>query len=608
MTLVNCQKREYNRKILQSDNKNKTVWQIVKEINGKVNHQLHLETDLELRTTADKYNKFLVESVEGLSRLQNLIYNCEIDSNSNSMYVEPVDSHEIFDIVKCLKNKRSSGEDEVSSIIIKKCIKYIEIPLVYIINNSLKYGVYPDQLKTAIIIPVYKKNGDLSSFNSFRPISLLSVFSKIFEMVMNRRIWNFLESNNIIKNTQHGYIKGKSTLTATYQFIQNIILDIDQDKVILGIFLDLTKAYDCLDHNILLSKLERYGISGPALLWIESYLNNRKQKVKLSRQNITTHSSELTTTMGVPQGSILGPTLFIIFMNDIDNCIKYEACRITKYADDTNLLITATDLESLNAEGTHSMRNIQNWLVGNRLILNEKKTTAMLFRTAKCRKQFPNTLNLCENTITISANTRFLGLELDSNLKWDYHINYLRGKLSNVCYSIKIIANYLDKKVLKVIYHSIFESRLRFGILFFGNSSDFEDIFVIQKRTLRYILGLNLGESCRGKFRELGILTAIGVFIQECLIYLFKNKQLFVGYEPKSGHTRVFNYIYPRHRLTLVEKGPQYTCIKLFNQLPNKLKEIDNLRQFKKKLYKLLVKVEPYSLEDFLGINLNSRI
>nr|CAI5831447.1 unnamed protein product [Callosobruchus analis] len=120
MTLVNCQKREYNRKILQSDNKNKTVWQIVKEINGKVNHQLHLETDLELRTTADKYNKFLVESVEGLSRLQNLIYNCEIDSNSNSMYVEPVDSHEIFDIVKCLKNKRSSGEDEVSSIIIKK--------------------------------------------------------------------------------------------------------------------------------------------------------------------------------------------------------------------------------------------------------------------------------------------------------------------------------------------------------------------------------------------------------------------------------------------------------------------------------------------------------
>nr|CAI5838537.1 unnamed protein product [Callosobruchus analis] len=389
--------------------------------------ELQIVTDLELRTTADKYNKVLVKSVEGLSRHQNVIYNCQFDSNSTSLFVEPVDRNEIFDIVKCLKNKRSSGEDEVSSIIIKKCIKYIEIPLLYIINNSLKYVIYPDQLKTAIIIPVYKKNGDQSSFNSFRPINLLSVFSKMFQMVMNCRIWNFLEPNNV-------------------------------------------------------------------------------------------------------------------------------------------------------------------------------------FRTAKCRKRLPNTLNFGENAITISANTCFLGLELDSNLKWDCYINYLRGKLSNVCYWTKIVAHYLDKKVLKVIYHSNFETRLRYGILFFGNCSDFEDIFVIQKSTLRYILGLNLGESCRGKFRELGILTAIGVFIQGCVIYLFKNKQLFVGCEPTSSHTGVFNYIYPRHRLKLVEKGPQYTCIRLFNQLPKKVKEIDNVRLFKKKMYKLLVKVQPYTLEEFLGINLNSML
>ncbi|VEN43702.1 unnamed protein product [Callosobruchus maculatus] len=255
--------------------------------------------------------------------------------------------------------------------------------------------------------------------------------------------------------------------------------------------------------------------------------------------------------------------------------------------------------------GTKSMKNIQKWLSDNKLILNENKTTAMFFRTAQCKKGVPNILNFSENTIPISANIRFLGLELDSQLKWDYHINYLRGKLSNVCYSIKIVANYLDKKVLKVIYHSNFESRLRFGILFFGNCGDFADIFVIQKRTLRYILGMNLGESCRGKFRELGILTATGVFIQECIIYLFKNKQLFAGYEPTSGYTRVFNYIYPKHRLALVEKGPQYTCLKLFNQLPNKLKEIDNLRLFKKKLYKLLLRLEPYKLEDFFNMNLN---
>ncbi|VEN41155.1 unnamed protein product [Callosobruchus maculatus] len=424
-------------------------------------------------------------------------------------------------------------------------------------------------------------------------------------MVMNRRIWSFLDSNNLIKDTQHGYIKGKSTLTAAYQFIQNIILDIDKNKIILGIFLDLTQAYDCLDHSILLSKLERYGIRGPALSWIESYLNNRKQKVKLSNLKMTTHSNEITTTIGVPQGSILGPTLFIIFMNDIDNCIKCQACRITKYADDTNLLITATNQETLYVEGTNSMKNIQKWLSDNKLILNENKTTAMFFRTAQCKKGVPNILNFSENTIPISANIRFLGLELDSQLKWDYHINYLRGKLSNVCYSIKIVANYLDKKVLKVIYHSNFESRLRFGILFFGNCGDFADIFVIQKRTLRHILGMNLGESCRGKFRELGILTATGVFIQECIIYLFKNKQLFAGYEPTSGYTRVFNYIYPKHRLALVEKGPQYTCLKLFNQLPNKLKEIDNLRLFKKKLYKLLLRLEPYKLEDFFNMNLN---
>ena len=191
----------------------------------------------------------------------------------------------LLKLSKYQKNKLSSGYDELSTSLLKNIINVVVEPLVHIINNSLKFGIFPDQLKLAIVVPVYKK-GDNTNIENYRPISLLPSFSKIFEHVMCKRIMEFMTEDELLKDCQHGFIRGRSTHTAIFQFTKQILESLEDGTVPLGLFLDLSKAYDTLNHEILLRKLELYGIRGTALKWIASYLSKRSQKVTVGKKMI----------------------------------------------------------------------------------------------------------------------------------------------------------------------------------------------------------------------------------------------------------------------------------------------------------------------------------
>lgn len=297
---------------------------------------------------------------------------------------KPISDETITNILDSLKPKPSCGNDGISTKLLKVIKQEICKPLTIIINQSLATGIFPDPLKIAKVIPLYKK-GDRTSLDNYRPISILPSISKIFERVMFNQINTYFSSHNLYYNGQYGFRDKHSTQLAALELIDRISQELDQGMTPINVYLDLSKAFDTLDHNILLSKLQFYGFRNSALEFCKSYLSNRKQFVQINNAK----SSEADITMGVPQGSILGPLLFIIYMNDIIR--SSNSFKFIMFADDTTLFTT------LKSNGHHDIYNerlnselekISIWLKVNKLSLNVKKTKAMVFHMPQKRFSF----------------------------------------------------------------------------------------------------------------------------------------------------------------------------------------------------------------------------
>ena len=411
---------------------------------------------------------------------------------------------------------------------------------------------------------------------------------------MCNRLLKFFQSQDLLSKHQHGFIRGRSIETAVFNFVEQIIKNIENKQLTMGIFLDLSRAYDCLDHNILLNKLVLYGIRGVPLQWIRSYLSDRTQKVTIEKDCETYISNERRIRVGIPQGSVAGPLLFIIFVNDLSHALTNQNTNLVSYADDTNLLVCGNSHGNIIYNKNVALTNITEWFSRNKLILNENKTKYVQFQTKQAN------LDLSE-IIKLNDNTKFLGIYIDKNLTWSDEIQYICKKLNGVNYTLRVLKQYTNSEVLKTIYYANFQSILRYGIMFWGNCSDINDVFVIQKRTIRTILNLGYRESCRGKFKEIGVLTVTGIYIYECLLFLNKNKEIFDDYKHVHNYqTRTLNYNFPKHRLTLTEKSPVYSCIKFYNILPDEIKNSANFRCFKKAIYIYLLEMEPYSVREYM--------
>jgi len=245
-------------------------------------------------------------------------------------------------------------------------------------NESLCLGVFPDRLKFSIVKPLYKK-GEKTCITNYRPISLLTVFSKVLEKVMYRRLNRHLTTNNVLTTEQFGFRKGISTENATFSLTDKILKAFNKKMHVGGIFCDLAKAFDCVNHDILLAKLNFYGLQGTALDLFKSYLANRKQKVQIQTENMSQASSEWgTIEHGVPQGSILGPLLFIIYINDLPATINNLSQPIL-FADDTSVTITSKNISDFCSIGNSVLSEMNKWFIANKLVLNFDKTKVIKY-------------------------------------------------------------------------------------------------------------------------------------------------------------------------------------------------------------------------------------
>jgi hypothetical protein len=348
--------------------------------------------------------------------------------------------------------------------------------------------------------------------------------------------------------------------------------------------LDLSKAFDTLAHDLLLNKLSSYGIANKDLNLLKGYLSDRAQRVKVNNE----FSDMLVVNRGVPQGSILGPFLFILFMNDFPAHMQTPPIM---YADDITLLSSHRDLNTLNTRLNIQYQKSANWLKENQLILNQGKTVNITFSLSKT--------NTC-----MQKSAKLLGLYLDSNMSWNTHIDYLITILSRNLYLLRRLKNSLSLKFLCVAYHAFFHTHIGYSVLFWGGAARMNEIFRLQKRAVRILVGLSFTESCRGHFKSLKILTVPSHYIFSALLYIKCHISEFDrGTDIHNYNTRNKNSLLrPNVRLAKRNNAFQSIGIKFFNMLPPTL-QLTSLAKFKKETKLLLISIEGYSfveIENYL--------
>lgn len=588
-----------------------TAWNVVNKLKNK-----NPENSFEIEKSGNVINDPVIVANEFNTYFSNVANNVTIHNNTlnianngnilGSMFLQPVTPPEMIEVFKKLPPKRSTDINGISQWLLKQCYFHIIEPLTFIINGSFTEGVFPELCKEAKVIPVYKK-GSTSNMGNYRPISLLPIIGKIFEKLYYNRLIYFLDENNIISSNQYGFRKGRCTSDAINKFMEFIVKSLDNQMKTMSAFLDLSKAFDCVHHPYLLTLLNNIGVRGIPLKWIESYLSDRKQVVTVKNKV----SNSVNLNFGVPQGSILGPILFNIYINNCKD-VLHNSVGIIQYADDTTLSFSAHTLESLEISGHENLNACVQYFEQLNLKTNISKTTCMNFKLNGLLDTDNASIFMGEHKLNEVNYTKFLGIYIDNKLCWENHIDHVCRKISSGVFLLRELRGVCSLESYKIIYNGVIHPYLSYGIIFWGSCAESRLIraFVLQKTAIRVICSLSPRASCRNYFKTLNILTLPSMYIFETIVYSVSKGNLVQGQDLHSYNTRS-NTIFRQnmHRLQIYEKLPIQAGIRFLNKLPNEIKCLCNeLTLFKKKLKQYLLLKAPYSVAEFIDCDLQNNL
>lgn len=580
VNLITAKRQAYEQFIETSSNKYKAAWEVI-------NFEKCPLPSKDAQLDPELTNNFFLNSVTELSRNLPPISSSFTDflgntpSLPNCFHWKVISIEDLVKIVAKLSNSRSMDFYWLSNNIIKKTIHAIKKPLTFVFNKCLEQGFFPDSLKVSKVIPIYKK-GAKDIPQSYRPVSIVPIFSKILETVMHQQLYKYFEHSNLLSESQFGFRTGRSTTSAVLEVVNNSLQAFENKESVALSLLDLSKAFDCVPFDIIIYKLQHYGISNSACQIIISYLSNRKQFVSIKGSK----SSMKDVTIGVPQGSVLGPFFFTVVMNDLPSNLSVKS---VIYADDTSLFSCDKREDFLQAQINTAQNEALNWFTSNKLHCNPDKTQNLL---------------LSLSSIEPSQPVKLLGFYIDSKLSWSDHVNSVCSRISRVSFLMWKLCDLVSFEHLRSCYFAFFQSHISYGLILWGHSSRVTDILIIQKKVVRTLCGAKFLEHCRPLFIQAKILTVINLYIYHILIYTKANLNLFSTRQNFHLHATRYNYKLdlPQHCLSKTGSSHVVNCIRFFNKLHFSAHTTE-LNNFKSKLATWLQANPFYSIDEFLNID-----
>ena len=472
-----CQNENLLRENAEKTWNSKKTWNIINELTSRKQHSSHVK-EIELngcsisgsQKLSEAFNDHFADIGPKLAdkipcnenSRSHLDYLSSNESGaSTSFQLKTTSSSIVFSLLSKLSKSKATGLDKISARLLRECPDLISDSLSIIFNRSIITGIFPDDWKCSKVIPLFKQ-GKRKDLNNYRPISIIPIVAKVFERIIYDQVNFFLTDNKLLSTSQSGFRSLHSTVTALLEATNDWAYNIDHGNVNAVVFLDLKKAFDTVDHAIILSKLNAYGIGSE---WFKSYLSDRNQKCFVNGFL----SPNRSLSCGIPQGTILGPLLFLIYINDLPNCLEHSQARM--YADDTHLTLASNNVRDINQNLNQDLVNVSEWLIANKLTLNQSKTEFMLIgsRQRLCTLSPLPSLEIDGIPVNQVSLTKSLGVLIDENLSWNMHINKLIKKIASSIGAIKRLRPFVPFTTLQYIYNSLVQPHFNYCCVVWDN-------------------------------------------------------------------------------------------------------------------------------------------